>query len=89
MTAYRRRPRPCQRRASSIDSAAARSGVVSSACGSSRSLTTRPEAIRRPDASASAKNASIATAKWAPNTRADVVPARASEPRNSRATSVA
>ncbi len=86
VTAYRDRRTPCQRSASARPSASARSGVVSSAPGSSRSLTTSPEVTRSPTRSASVNSASTAGAKCEPNTSADVVPARARPSTNSAAT---
>ncbi len=89
MTAYRSRPRPCQRAASATASSYARCGVVSSAGGRLRSLTTRPLVTRRPTRSAWAKSVSTAEAKCEPNTRAVVVPADTRPATNSSATAAA
>ena len=75
VTAYRARPRPCQRDARSTASEWARSGVVSSGSGSIRSLTTRPLVTRSPKRAASVNSASTAGAKWDPKTSEVVVPA--------------
>ena len=86
MTAYRAWPEPCQRPARAIASSYARSGVVSNASGSPRSLTTRPDVTRSPTRAASVKSRSTAGAKWEPKTSAVVVPAEVSPDRNSAAT---
>ena len=85
VTAYRARPRPCQRDARATASACARSGVVSSGSGSIRSLTTRPLVTRSPKRAASANSASTAGAKWDPKTSEVVVPAATSPPTSSLA----
>ena len=63
--------------------------MISRSGRSSRSLTVCPAVIRSPLRSAAAKKISIALAKWAPKTSAEVVPARASPDRNSPATASA
>ncbi len=86
ITAYRLRPTPCQRSASARPSSYPCCGEVSRSGRRIRSLTTSPLVIRSPRWAACVNRTSIAGAKWAPKTRAVVVPAAASPSRKSPAT---
>src|SRR5690348_8155575 len=86
VTAYRSRPRPCQREISSPLAEAASDGETCNEGRSPRSDTTRPLATRRPEAKAAENSASCAPGKCDPNTSAVVVPAAAKPRTNSAAT---